>query len=388
MQQGDRHHIVHMPFKNRNLFRITRFLLLKLPGLYKFLAKFRTARPRLLIIKTDAIGDYILFRNFIEIINSSASFKGYGIDVLGNELWQDIAPKYDSRFITNFIFINPDDLYYSPIRALRLSIKLFRGNYQTVLQPAFSRTFINDGLAGFTAAKNIIGFEGDTERMNAIHKLKTDIFYTQRVTLPENITFEFDRSRFFIEQVLGHNVNIDGPFLNIDKGNRDGIIIFPGAGVSKRRWEAEKFVALIRLILRESKHQIYLAGDIREVETGNYLMANLPVGRVNNLTGKTSLNQLIELIGNATLVVSNETSAIHISAAVKTPVVCILGGGHFGRFAPYPFLIEASPACVYEKMECFNCNWQCIYNMPEDASFPCIAAVTLEKVWANVQLYL
>jgi len=378
-----------MPRKNRNLFRITRFLLLELPGLLKFLAKLRAGRPRLLIIKTDAIGDYILFRNFIELIAASEKFKGYQIDLLGNKLWEDIALKHDGKFLAGCIFVaNPDDLYYSPIQIFKLSIKLFRKNYQTVLQPAFSRTFMNDGLAGFTAAKNIIGFEGDTERMDARHKSKTDKFYTQLLALPKDITFEFDRSKFFVEQVLERQVVLGQPFIDIGDKKRDGIIIFPGAGVSKRRWEAEKFLALIKLVLKQSEAQISIAGSANEAETANYLMERLPAGRVNNLTGKTPLTELIELIGNAALIISNETSAIHIAAAVKTPSICVLGGGHFGRFAPYPFSMEDSPVCAYEKMDCYNCNWNCIYEMEDTDPFPCIAAVTLEKVWADVQQYL
>lgn len=378
-----------MKLKNRNLFRITRFLLLKLPDLLKFLAKFRVGRPRLLIIKTDAIGDYILFRNFIEIISGSETFRGYDIDLLGNKIWQDIALKYDGKFVDDFIFVsNPDDLYYSPIQVFKLSIKLFRQNYQTVLQPAFSRTFMNDGLAGFTAAENIIGFEGDTERIDARYKSKTDKFYTELFSLPQNMAFEFDRSKFFVGQVLKQPVDIDHPFIDIENKNREGIIIFPGAGVAKRRWQAEKFLGLIKLILEQSAAQISIAGSADDTETGNYLMERLPAGRVNNLIGKTPLTVLIELIGNAALIIGNETSALHIAAAVKTASICVLGGGHFGRFAPYPFSSEVSPVCLYEKMECYNCNWNCIYKTEEGHPFPCVVAVTLEKVWADVQLYL
>ena len=378
-----------MPCKNRNLFRITRFLILKLPGLLKLLAKFRGNRPRLLIIKTDAIGDYILFRNFIGIIAASEKFKGYQIDLLGNTLWQDIAQEHDGEFVGEFIFVAaPDDLYYTPFHIFKLSVKLFRKNYHTVLQPTFSRTFINDGFAGFTAAKNIIGFQGDTERMNAVHKSTTDSFYTQRFTLPENITFEFDRTRFFVEQLLKQPVDIDRPFINIETGNRKGIIIFPGAGVLKRRWEAEKFLSLIKLIIGRSEVQISIAGGAAEVEIAGYLMERLPAGAVSNLTGKTPLKQLIELIGNSALIISNETSAVHIAAAVKTPAICILGGGHHERFAPYPLSFKYSPVCLFEQMDCYHCNWNCIYNTPENGTFPCVAGVSIEKVWNAVQLYL
>src|ERR1700709_434902 len=100
-----------MIIKNRNLFRITRFLILCLPPIFRSLAQLRTPGKRLLIIKTDAIGDYILFRNFIEIIRNSVLYKDYEIDLLGNPRWRDTAEKYDGQYVNRFIFIDSDAFY-------------------------------------------------------------------------------------------------------------------------------------------------------------------------------------------------------------------------------------------------------------------------------------
>ncbi len=42
------------------------------------------------------------------------------------------------------------------------------------------------------------------------------------------------------------------------------------------------------------------------------------------------------MISETELLISNDTSAIHIAAAVGTPFICISNGSHFGRFHPYP----------------------------------------------------
>jgi ADP-heptose:LPS heptosyltransferase len=367
--------------KNRNLFRVARLILLKLPGLFQLAAKLRTNQKRLLIIKTDAIGDYILFRNYIEIVKKSEKFKGYQIDFLGNTLWKDIALQYDRSYIRDFFFITPDDLYQAPLQTFKLGWRLFKNNYQTVLQPTFARTFITDGLAALTASKQIIGFEGDTERINLKYKIKTDRFYTQRLPLPEGTAFEFDRSRFFFENVLDQPISINSPHIATKKGPRRGIVIFPGAGVMKRSWEAEKFLALIKLVLQHTPQPVYLAGGAGELPIGDYLTENLPQQSVINLIGKTSLPQLIELIGNADLIIANETSAIHIAAATKTKAICILGGGHFKRFAPYPEYMENKSFCVFEEMECYYCNWNCKFQQKENEPYPCISNVSIEKVW-------
>jgi ADP-heptose:LPS heptosyltransferase len=42
------------------------------------------------------------------------------------------------------------------------------------------------------------------------------------------------------------------------------------------------------------------------------------------------------VLSSAQLLISNDTSAAHIAAAVKTPFICISNGNHILRFHPYP----------------------------------------------------
>lgn len=46
--------------------------------------------------------------------------------------------------------------------------------------------------------------------------------------------------------------------------------------------------------------------------------------------------ELAKLISESELLISNDTSAIHIAAAVNTHFICITNGNHYGRFFPYP----------------------------------------------------
>jgi len=374
-----------MVIKNRNLFRLTRFVIFKVSILFRFLAKFRSPKKRLLIIKTDAIGDYILFRNFIELVKQSEAYKDHEIDLLGNSLWKDLALLHDAPFVSEFMFTRHYELYEAPLQTLKLGWKLFKRNYAMVLQPASTRLLITDGLAALTAANQITGYVSDNEGIEHRYKIKTDKFYTEKLILPPGIYFEFDRNKFFFEQSLKQKLNINGPYIKTEQAPKNGIVVFPGAGIIKRGWEAEKFLELIKLIKQQTDQLIYLPGGPAEAAIAAYLADSFPAGEVINLTGKTTLPQLVELIGSAKLVISNETSAVHIAAATHTPVICILGGGHFGRFAPFPDHMEFKPTCVYDKMECYNCNWNCIFETPANAPYPCISIVTVQQVWQMAQ---
>ncbi|MDB5157788.1 MAG: lipopolysaccharide core biosynthesis protein, partial [Mucilaginibacter sp.] len=114
-----------MDIQNRHLFRLTRFVLLKLPAFFRFLAKFRKPAKRLLLIKTDAIGDYVLFRNFIEILKRSEKYKDYQIDLLGNTIWRELNLAYDKQFLNEAYFINPKSYYEAPLKTLKQGWQLF-----------------------------------------------------------------------------------------------------------------------------------------------------------------------------------------------------------------------------------------------------------------------
>lgn len=371
-----------MDIRNRKLFRLTRFVLLKVPAVFRFLAMFRKPAKRLLLIKTDAIGDYIIFRNFIEVLKKSEKYGDYKIDLLGNKLWRDLNETYDKQYLNETYFINnPNSYYEAPLETLKLGWQLFRNKYEIVLQPTYTRIFLTDGLAALTAAKQIIGYESDNEGIFPRYKKKTDKFYTQLLPLPKENYFEFNRNVFFFETVTGEEISLKSPQIKTDFGQKNGIAILPGAGAFKRGWEGEKFLELIKRLLQEAKEPIYLIGGPGEVKAGEFLMQNLPEGSIENRINKTTLPQLIETIGSSALLIANETSAIHMAVATQTPSVCILGGGHFERFAPYPAGTPNAPVCVYEKMSCYYCNWICIYKTEANEPFPCISAVTLENVW-------
>jgi ADP-heptose:LPS heptosyltransferase len=133
-----------------------------------------------------------------------------------------------------------------------------------------------------------------------------------------------------------------------------------------------------------------ICGGKDEEELGQRL-TKLSHTPLHNIAGKTSLSDLVNIINKAELLVANETGSVHIAAAVGTPVVCILGGGHYGRFMPYQVEKETSrqlPVTVTYKMPCFNCNWQCIYKTDRNAPFPCIKNISVGDVWAQARILI
>ena len=62
----------------------------------------------LLLIRLDAIGDYVLFRNFIQILKNSEKYKDYSITLVGNPIWKNLSEEIDISFIDRFIWLERD----------------------------------------------------------------------------------------------------------------------------------------------------------------------------------------------------------------------------------------------------------------------------------------
>ena len=104
--------------------------------------------------------------------------------------------------------------------------------------------------------------------------------------------------------------------------------------------------------------------------------------RIIDLIGKTSVPELLDVLNHAALVISNDTGPAHLSIALQTPTVVIVGGGHFGSFVPYPE--EICPEFVkfaFEEMPCYHCFWRCPKRQTKFEVFPCVSAVEVGAVW-------
>lgn len=374
--------------KNRNLFRLSRFILLRIPFILQFLSKRRKADKKILIICNDAIGDYILCRNFIEVVRNSKKFSGYQLVLLGNKTWEDLAIAYDSQFIDEFIFIKPEDFYHDPVGTGKLARKLYKQRFETVLVPCSTRRLLNDGLAGNTCAKHIIGYISDHEAIFPKYKKHTDKFYSRLIDLPADIFFEFDRNKFFFESVLEEAILIDKPVLPLEKTRENHIIIAPGSGRKERNWEFEKFKDIITRLLEYTNYHLYLIGGASEISLGEQFKKEVKNERLIDLTGQLTLTEFVSTVSKASLVIANETSIIHIANACEVNNVYILGGGHYKRFAPYPVKTKNLSLPVYNEMICYNCNWSCIHDIVPGDSFPCISAVTADEVWKHIKEHL
>lgn len=113
------------------------------------------------------------------------------------------------------------------------------------------------------------------------------------------------------------------------------IVINPSASKNERNWSAECY-AKVADYFSERGVKTVLTGGPAEAELKLGHDVEQAMGRTCiNLIGKTSLKQLLAVLGKASLVIAPDTGPAHMATAVGTPVVGLYAHSNPRRTGPF-----------------------------------------------------
>jgi heptosyltransferase-2 len=127
-------------------------------------------------------------------------------------------------------------------------------------------------------------------------------------------------------------------------------VLCPGAEYGPaKRWPAEYYGRLAAALAARGVTVFLLGarGDTAACE--DVLRAS--GGRATNLAGNTTLDEAIELIGRADLVVSNDSGLMHIAAALQVPQVALFGSSSPLHTPP----LSARAKVIWLHLDCSPC---------------------------------
>jgi len=338
---------------------------------------------RVLLVKLDAIGDFVVWLGSAKLLKSL--FPDRFIYLVCDHSVAEIASSIG--YFDTVISVDCRKFQFDWIYRFKVLRRVRQLGCQCSIQPTHSRRFLlGESMIRCSGARHRIGSSGDLSNMSVLEKWLADRWYTLLLPASSFPLSELQRHHEFLHHF---GVNDPSPTLadlpiapwpkHVDKPSGSYLVLFPGAGAILRRWPPERFAALAIALHTSHGLQPVICGSGADAAMGEAIAAQLGNLPVTNLCGATSLLELIGVISSADLLVANETSASHIAAATGTPSICLLGGGHFGRFMPYPGASpQPHPVAVYRSMPCFHCNWQCIHPLEPDAPAPCLEAITVD----------
>lgn len=114
------------------------------------------------------------------------------------------------------------------------------------------------------------------------------------------------------------------------------IVLAPTSRWPAKQWPAERFASLIDKLLKEGHRNISIVGARSErdqIRPVLHLAQDDP--RVTDLVGETSIAELMQLIHDASLVVANDSAALHMAVGFERPVVALFGPTRVELVGPY-----------------------------------------------------
>jgi len=292
---------------------------------------------KILLIFLGYIGDYVLFRNYIEEIKKDLKYKNYSITFCGNPLWKKLSESLDKKYVDEFIWIDRQKFLMNPIYRSHILKKISKESFEITLMPNHGRSFSADSIVKISNSINKIGNNGSSIDIFSWQKKISDKYYTKLISLRKDIQFEFLKNKDFFEKFLNKNLSTKLSIPFKETSFNEGYVVFvPGGGANFKRWAPKNFAKVADFIIQNKNLKVKILGSKNDSKLAEEIIShsNNPEG-IENLTGNTLLNS-IDLIGNSKLLVSNDTGPSHIAAATDTLTLCLSNGNQFGRFYPYP----------------------------------------------------
>lgn len=349
----------------------------------------------ILLVKLDAIGDFILWLDAARELRRLYPADRYCLVLAGNEAWTELAEKIS--VFDEVIGINRTRFRFS----VRYRIDIWRilrsRRWDMAIHPTYSRDFLyGDAIIRMSRARERVGSAGDLSNQASWQKHISDSWYTRLIPASGQPLMELQRNAEFMRGLGQAEFQAGLPELDSHGAApegftaRDYFVLVPGASSPIKQWPVAQFAQAAQLIQARWGWGAVVCGSPAETLLGAHL-ADRITGTVEDWTGRTSLTELVGIIRGAKLVIGNDSSAIHIAAAVGTPVVCIAGGWHWGRFIPYDIGRPVSrplPKVVAHRMDCYWCNWRCSFVTEDDMPAPCVSRIEVDEVMAAVTALL
>lgn len=166
------------------------------------------------------------------------------------------------------------------------------------------------------------------------------------------------------------------------KGKQKWIGVSPFAQHKGKIYPANQMAQLIEILSKEYDKIFIFGGGAYEQEFSEYMESKYE--NVFSIIGKIRINEELDLISNLDVMISMDSSAMHISSLVGTKVVSIWGATHpyagflgFGQSETNAVQINLScrPCSIYGNKECQFKDYRCLSKISPQSIAKTVAKV-------------
>lgn len=180
--------------------------------------------------------------------------------------------------------------------------------------------------------------------LNLIAEIEKSILKTQTVTAAQP---QFDLHVSEERRAAARKILIES---EIDVRKKTVALGVGSTNSRAKRWHAESYARLNDLLQTESNTNVILVGAKDEIDVSNEVYEKSKK-KPFVLTGKTDLAEIVAVLSEIDLLVSNDMGLAHIAPAVGTKTLVIFGPTNEKTTRPFPEIAEI----IRRNVECSPC---------------------------------
>ncbi len=297
---------------------------------------------RILALRLDNIGDVILLgpalralkshvpHAHITLMASPAGSQAARLLPDVDELWTERVIWQDASF----------SMAQDPARQMELVDRIRKGNFDLALVfSSFSQSPYPPGFLCYLAGVPVRA--GDSKEFggsvlshwveapeDAMHQAERNLNLLRAIGCPA------PSENSYLELAIPPGVQHEADGLLAEVGIEPGrrlVAVVPGASCDARTYPFARYLEVVDLLSRQTACPIVLLGSPREAQSLQFGRVGQDPGssRVASLIGRTTVAQFAAILRSASLVIANNSSAIHVADAFRRPMVILYSGTEF-----------------------------------------------------------
>lgn len=291
------------------------------------------ACPHILVIRLDAIGDFVLTSGFLRELRR-AEPKAFITLVVSPAVYSlaEFCPYVNEVFS----FSVEDADFVTQYRTALDFCKqyLWQRQFDLCICPRwdFDRYFTLF-LSYISGARERIGYTEKLYKGKEKINRGYDLLLTAAIANPKGIVHEATRNFYLLEKYIGKGFCVkdrsmelwcskeDMDFASQICGTRPLLAVAIGASEKSKIYPPDKYLEVIKLILQKDSVDCILLGGPEDREVGEKIARELHDPHVQNFAGKTTLRQVAAILQKTEIYIGGDTGLTHIAAAAQIPVL-------------------------------------------------------------------
>lgn len=350
---------------------------------------------KILVIALSGIGDALMFTPALKKLNED--FPSAKIDILG--MYRGVKDVFEKLPYVNDVIYH-DFLHSTKLSSLLFVLKL-RGKYDVSINVYPSNrkeynlisyligakrraavNYLRQANSNFSFLNNTIITEND-----CLHNVEENILLCEKLSgkksdsiSPLQINLSKDELDFADKYMQEKNIAKENLVIGFHPG------CSPLKNHEKRRWETEKFANLAEKLIQNFSAKILVFGGPEEQSLKDNIIGLTNSNNIHSVTA-SSILQTASIMKKCGVFITNDSSLMHVAAALKLRTVVILGPTNKNYICPWQtehklatLNLECSP-CFYYSSRHLTCE-------RTDVQFKCIKELGVDTVYETVKKFL